>query len=69
MVMKWAMIVVILGKSILVILFAKGPMKTGVFSVVGGKGKRVFGVLRVFRDDFGVCNKGGCSFIAIDHLC
>ena len=63
------MVVVIPGKSILVILFAKGPMKTSMFSSIGRKGKRVFSVLRVFRDDFGICDKRGCPFVAVDHSC
>ena len=67
--MKGAMIVVVLGKSKLVIFFAKGPMKRGVFSVVGRESEGVLGVLRVFRDDFSICDKGGCSFVAVDHSC
>ena len=63
------MVVVISGKSVLVILFAKGPMKTGVFLLIGRKGKGVFGVLRMFGNDFSISYKGGCSFVAVDHLC
>ena len=62
------MVVVVLGKSILVILFTKGPMETGMFLVVRRKSKGVFGVLRIFRNDFGTCDKGGCSFVAVVHL-
>ena len=63
------MIVVVPGKPILVIFFTKGPVKAGMFSVIGREGKGVFGVLRAFRNDFGVCNKGECSFVAVDHSC
>ena len=69
LVMEQAVVVVILGKSILVILFAKGPMETGVFSAIGGKGKRVFGVLGMFGNDFGISDVGGSSFVAVDHPC
>ena len=56
LVMEWAVVVVILGKSILVILLAKGPMEASMFLVVGRKSERVFGVLRMFRNDFGICD-------------
>ena len=61
------MIVVVSGKSILVVFFAKGPMKTSMFSLIGSKG--VFGVLRVFRNDFGISDVRGSSFVAVEHLC
>ena len=63
------MIFVILRESILVILFTKGPMKVGMFSVVGRESERVFGVLGMFRDDFSVSDMRGCSFVAVDHPC
>ena len=63
------MIVVVLGKSILVVFFAKGPMKTSVFSSIGRESKGVFGVLRVFRNDFGISDVRGSSFVAVEHLC
>ena len=63
------MVFIILGKPILVILFTKGPMKAGVFLVVRREGERVFGILRMFRNDFGVSDVGGSSFVAVDHLC
>ena len=66
--MEWA-VVVVSGKSVLVILFAKGPMKTGMFSMIGRESKGVFSVLRMFRNDFGICDKRGCSFVAVDHPC
>ena len=69
LVVEQAVVVVVLGKSILVILFTKGPMETGMFLVVRRKSEGVFGVLRMFRNDFGICDKGGCSFVAVDHLC
>ena len=58
LVIEQAVVVVIPGKSILVIFFAKGPMKTGVFSAVRREGEGVFGNLRMFRDDFSICDKG-----------
>ena len=61
--------VVVSGKSILVILFAKGPMKTSMFSAVGRESEGVFSVLRMFRNDFSICDKRGCSFVAVDHSC
>ena len=67
--MEWAVVFIISGKSILVIFFAKGPMKTGMFSSIGRKGEGVFGVLRVFENNFGICNVGGSSFVAVDHPC
>ena len=51
------------------ILFAKGPMKTGMFSVKKKKSERVFSVKRVFINDFGICDVGGGSFVAVDHSC
>ena len=63
------MVVVILRESILVIFFAKGSMEKGVFLVIGRESKGVFGVLRVFRNDFSICDKRGCSFVAVDHSC
>ena len=69
LVVEGAMIVVISRKSILVIFFAKGPMKTGMFSAVRRESERVLGVLGVFRNNFSVCDKGGCSFVAVDHSC
>ena len=63
------MIFVILGKPVLVVFFTKGPMKAGVFSVVGRESKRVFGVLGMFRNDLGISNVRGCSLVAVDHLC
>ena len=63
------MVIVVLGKSVLVILFAKGPMKTSMFSAVGRESERVFGVLRMFRNNFGVSDMRGSSFIAIEHSC
>ena len=55
LVVKKAVIVVILRESELVIFFAQGPMKTGMFLAVGRKSERIFGVL---RDDFSICDKG-----------
>ena len=66
--MKWAVVFVVSGESVLVVLFAKGPMKTGMFSSIGMEGKRVFSVLRIFRNDFSICDIGGSSFVAVDHL-
>ena len=63
------MVVITPGKSILVIFFAKGPMKTGMFSLIGRKGEGVFGVLRVFRNKFGIYDMRGSSFVAVDHPC
>ena len=63
------MVFIILGKPILVILFTKGPMKAGMFSVVRREGERVFGILRMFRNYFSVSDVGGSSFVAVDHLC
>ena len=63
------MVVVILGKSILVIFFAKGPMKTGMFLLIRRESEGVFDVLRMFRNDLGISDKGGCSFVAVDHSC
>ena len=63
------MVVVVSGKSILVIFFTKGPMKAGMFLVVGRESEGVLGVLRMFRNDFGVGDMGGGSFVAVDHLC
>ena len=63
------MIVVIPRKSELVIFFAKGPMEASMFSAVEREGEGVFSVLRVFRSDFSICDKRGCSFVAVDHLC
>ena len=63
------MVVVIPGKSILVILFAKGPMKTSMFLAVGRESKGVFGVLRMFRNDFGIGDVRGSSFVAVEHSC
>ena len=65
--MKWAVVFVVSGESVLVVLFAKGPMKTGMFSSIGMEGKRVFSVLRIFRNDFSICDMGGSSFVAVDH--
>ena len=67
--MEQAVVFVILGKPILVILFTKGPMKAGVFLVVGRKSERVFGVLGMFGNDFGISDVRGSSFVAVDHLC
>ena len=69
LVVEGAVIVVISRKSILVVFFAKGPMKTGMFLVVGRESERVFGVLGVFVDDFGISDVGGGSFVTVDHLC
>ena len=63
------MVVVILRKSILVIFFAKGPMKTGVFSSIRRESKGIFGVLRAFENNFSICDMRGSSFVAVDHLC
>ena len=63
------MIFIILKESILVILFTKGPMKAGIFSVVGRESERVFGVLGMFGNDFGISDVRGSSFVAVDHLC
>ena len=63
------MVFVVSGKPVLVILFAKGPMEAGMFSVVGREGERILGVLGMFRNDFGVSNIGGSSFVAVDHSC
>ena len=62
------MVFIISGKSVLVVLFAKGPMKAGMFLVIRRKCERVFGILRVFRNDFSICDVGGSSFVAADHL-
>ena len=67
--MEWAVVSVVLRKSVWAIFFEKGPIKTGVFLSIGRKGERVFSVLRMFRNNFGICDKGGCSFVAVDHLC
>ena len=48
------MVFIVLGKPVLVIFFTKGPMKAGMFSTIRREGERVFGVLRMFRDDFGI---------------
>ena len=69
LVMEWAVVFVILGKSVLVIFLAKGPVETSVFLLIRGESEGVFGVLRVFRNDFSVCDKRGCSSVAVDHLC
>ena len=69
LVIEWAMVFLVSGKPILVIFFAKGLMKTSMFLAVGREGKRVFGVLRMFRDDFSIGDMRGYSFIAVDHLC
>ena len=63
------MIFIILGKPILVVLFTKGPMKTGMFSVVGREGERILGVLGMFGNNFSISDVGGSSFVAVDHLC
>ena len=63
------MVFIVLGKSVLVILFAKGPMKTRVFSVVGRESERVFGVLGMFGNDFSISDMRGSSFVAVDHPC
>ena len=63
------MVVIVSGKSALVIFLAKGPMETSMFSVVRKKSKRIFGVLRVFKNNFGVSDLGGSSFVAVEHLC
>ena len=63
------MIFIILGEPILVILFTKGPMKTGMFLTVERESERVFGVLRMFGNDFSISDMGGCSFVAVDHSC
>ena len=60
LVVEWAMVFVILGKSVLV-FFAKGPMKTGMFSVIRRKGEGVFSVLRMFGNNFGICDVGGST--------
>ena len=68
--MKGAVVVVVLRKSKLVIFFAKGLMKTSVFLAVGRESKKgVFGVLEMFGNDFSICDKGRCSFVAVDHSC
>ena len=67
--MEWAVIFIVLGEPVLVILFTKGPMKTGMFLVIGRESKGAFGILGVFRDNFSICNKRGCSFVAVDHSC
>ena len=69
LVMEWAVVFIVLGKPILVILFTKGPMKAGMFLTVGRESKRVFSVLRMFKNDFSICDMRGSSFIAVDHLC
>ena len=69
LVVEWAMVFIVSGKPILVILFTKGPMKESVISAVRREGKRVFGVLRMFGNDFGIGDMGGSSFVAVDHLC
>ena len=63
------MVFIVSGKPILVILFTKGPMKAGMFSVVGRESERVFGVLRMFGNDFSIGDMGGSSFVAIDYPC
>ena len=63
------MVFIISGKPILVILFTKGPMKAGMFSAVRRESERIFGVLGMFRNDFGISDMRGCSFVAVDHLC
>ena len=63
------MIFIVSGKPVLVILFTKGPMKAGMFLMVGRESKRVFGVLGVFGNNFSICEVRGSSFVAVDHLC
>ena len=69
LVIEWAVVFVVSGKPILVILFTKGPMKAGMSSVVGRESEGVLGVLRMFRNDFGISDMGGGSFVAVDHPC
>ena len=42
-------------------------MKTSMLSAERRKSGRVFGVKRMFRDNFSISNVGGSSFVAIDH--
>ena len=44
-------------------------MKTGVFSSIGGESEGVFGVLRMFGNNFGICDKRRYRFVAVDHSC
>ena len=67
--MEQAVVFVISGKPILVILFTKGPMKAGVFLAVRRESEGIFGVLRVFGNDFGIGDVRGSSFVAVDHPC
>ena len=69
LIMEWAMVFIIPGKSVLVVLFAKGPMKAGMFSAVRRESERVFGVLRMFRNDFSISDMRGSSFVTVDHPC
>ena len=69
LVMEWAVVFVILGKSVLVIFLAKGPVETSVFLLIRGESEGVFGVLRMFGNDFGISDMRGSSFVAVDHLC
>ena len=39
-----------------------------MFSSIGRKGKGVFGILRMFGNDFSIYDKGECSFVAVNHL-
>ena len=64
--MEQAVVFIISGKPVLVILFTKGPMKAGMFLAVREESERVLGVLRMFRNDFGVGDMGGNSFVAVD---
>ena len=46
-----------------------GRYHSGMFSTVGRESERVFGVLGMFRNDFGISDMRGCSFVAVDHSC
>ena len=69
LVVEWAVVFVISGKSILVILFTKGPMKAGMLLMVRRESEGVLGILRMFGNDFGIGDMGGGSFVTVDHLC
>ena len=67
--MEWAVVFIISGKSILVILFTKGPMKAGMLSMVRRESEGVLGILRMFGNNFGIGDMGGGSFVTVDHPC